>query len=294
MAAKRLQNQPMAPGVPVLETRVPISADDIARVDLKATVSDDLLDYIDSLGGAVVNNFPRYRAIRAFLPVSQLEALAGRDDVTFIRPARDPLLHKVNTSEGDVAHRADDARTAFSVDGTGVKVGVLSDSVDALASLQSSGDLPAVTVLPGQSGNPGSSEGTALLEIVFDLAPGAQLFYATAFGSQASFAANIIALQEAGCDVIVDDIGYFAEYVFQDDNVAQAVETVISRGAAYFSSAGNSGNKNDGTSGVWEGDWAPSGADPFGDGTLVHDFGGDPPDYLNTLTLGSSSVYTLH
>ena len=291
MATKRLLNQPIAPGIPVLETRVPISPDNIIRADIEAVVSDDLLGYIDSLGGVVVNDFPQYRAIRAFLPISQLEVLADRADVAFIRPARDPLLHKVDTSEGDVAHRADDARTAFSVDGTGVKVGVLSDSVDALADLQASGDLPAVTVLPGQSGNPGSSEGTALLEIVFDLAPGAQLFYATAFGSQASFAANIIALQEAGCDVIVDDVGYFAEYVFQDDNVAQAVETVTSRGAAYFSSAGNSGNKNDGTSGVWEGDWLQSGADPFGDGTLVHDFGGN---HFNTLTLGSSSVYTLH
>ena len=58
----------------------------------------------------------------------------------------------------------------FGVDGTGVRLCALSDSVDYLALLQAAGDLPAVTVLPGQSGNPGTSEGTAMLEILHDLA----------------------------------------------------------------------------------------------------------------------------
>lgn len=295
MSSKRAMNRSMAPGVPLLESRVVIGADGATRVDIKAEVTEDLLAVIEGLGGTVINSFPQYQAVRAFIPVEQLEALAAEIDVFFIQPAWDPLLNKDDTSEGDVTHRANVARSTFSVDGTGVQVGVLSDSVDALATLQASGDLPAVTVLPGQSGNPGSSEGTALLEIVFDLAPGADLFYATAFNGEASFAANIIALQEAGCDVIVDDVGYFAEFVFQDGIIAQAVETVTARGATYFSSAGNSGNESDGTSGVWEGDWSLSAGDPFGDGTLVHDFDDTPEvdTFLNTLTAASSSVYTL-
>jgi hypothetical protein len=56
-------------------------------------------------------------------------------------------------------------------------------------------------VLPGQAGS--GDEGSAMLEIVHDLAPGAQLMFATAFGSQASFAANILALRAAGADVTV-------------------------------------------------------------------------------------------
>ena len=51
-------------------------------------------------------------------------------------------------------------------------------------------------------------EGTALLEIVHDLAPGAELYFATGFDGQAQMAANIEALCEAGANVIVDDIGY--------------------------------------------------------------------------------------
>jgi hypothetical protein len=68
------------------------------------------------------------------------------------------------SSEGDVTHRTFSARGAFNVDGTGIKIGVLSDGVTNLAASQASGDLGPVTVLPGQAGF--GDEGTAMLEIV--------------------------------------------------------------------------------------------------------------------------------
>jgi hypothetical protein len=99
-----------------------------------------------------------------------------------------------------------------------------------------------------------------MLEIVHDLAPGAQLFFATAVNGSASFAANIQALRNTyGCDVIVDDVSYFAEGAFQDGPIAQAVNAVKASGALYFSSAGNSGRLSAGTSGTWEGDFVDSG-----------------------------------
>jgi len=97
--------------------------------------------------------------------------------VKFIQPAVKALVNTGSiNSQGDTTHRADVARSTFGVNGAGVKVGVLSDSVDFLANSQSTGDLPPVTVLPGQSGVPGSGEGTAMLEIVYDLAPGRSFF----------------------------------------------------------------------------------------------------------------------
>ena len=68
------------------------------------------------------------------------------------------------TSQGDATHRAAAARSTFGVNGSGVKIGVLSDGVDALATSQAHGELPAVTVLSGQAGS--GDEGTAMLEIV--------------------------------------------------------------------------------------------------------------------------------
>ena len=186
--------------------------------------------------------------------------LAGGSGVHSIRPASKAFLRKANTTEGDVAHAANTARSKYSLTGknikTGeaIKVGVLSDSVDHLSYVQSLGDLPqGVTVLQDLPGN--SGEGTAMLEIVHDLAPDAKLYFATAFEGKAGFANNIKALANAGCQVIVDDVGYLDESPFQDDIISQAVNTVTSQGVLYFSAAGNDGNFNDGTSGVWEGDY---------------------------------------
>ncbi len=94
-----------------------------------------------------------------------------------------------------------------------------------------------------------------MLQIVHDLAPAAELYFATAFYTEANFAQAILDLRNAGCDIIVDDISYLGESVWQDGVIAQAVSTVTADGALYFSSAGNAGNLNDGTSGVWEGDF---------------------------------------
>ena len=167
------------------------------------------------------------------------------------------------TSEGDVTHAANQARTSFNVNGSGIKIGVLSDSVKFLAQSQANGNLPTVTVLSGRSGVDGSEqdtgEGTAMLEIIADLAPGAQLYFATAKGGTAAFAQNILDLQAAGCNIIVDDYEYFIESPFQDDVVARAVNTVTAAGVLYFSSAGNSGNFDDQTSSVWEGDFLDGG-----------------------------------
>ncbi len=151
-------------------------------------------------------------------------------------------------SEGDTTHRANLARSTFHVDGTGIKIGVISDSDDFLENSQASGDLPAnVTVLPGQSGRPGSGEGTAMMEIVHDIAPGASIYFATSGGSQANFASNIMALYNAGCKIIVDDIAYLSEIPVSGQR-SRAGRGVRHRARGiYFSSADNFGNLVDGT-----------------------------------------------
>ena len=216
----------------------------------------------------------------------------------------------VRKSEADVTHKALLSRNTYGFNGQGIKIGVLSNGVRNLAAAQASGDLGPVTVLPGQSGtaagqcaaNITCDEGTAMLELVHDIAPGAQLFYATALPTAANFAQNIRNLRSAGCDIIVDDVGYFAESPFQDGQapavvsptnggvVAQAVNDVTADGALYFSSAGNEGNKNDNTSGVWEGDFVDGGDAPAPIGAVngrIHQFPADgaiPAQTFNTVT----------
>ena len=244
-------------------------------VDIRTDVTPTVLKRIRDLGGTVISSVPKYQAIRAQLPLRAVERLAALDAIRTIRPADEAVTRKDNTSEGVVAHRANSARTTHRVDGTGIGIGVLSNGVRSLADRQASGDLPArVTVLPGQAGR--GDEGTALLEIIHDLAPGAELYFATGVGGQAQMAENIEALCEAGANVIVDDIGYLQEAAFQDDIVAQGVNAAVTDGCFFFSAGGNDGNLTYGTTGVWEGDYA-AGTSLIVDGETLgvrHDFGG--------------------
>ena len=268
----------------------------LVTVDIRADVMPEVLSRIRVLGGIVVNSVPRYRSIRAQLPPAAVEPLAKLDAIQTIRPgdkartrgqtsalppiARStvpdtPVTRKDDTSAGDTAHAASVARRTHSVTGSGIGIGVISNGVRTLADRQASGDLPArVNVLPGQEGR--GDEGTAMLEIVHDLAPEAELYFATGVGGQAQMAANIEALCDAGADIIVDDIGYFLDAAFQDDLIAQGVNAATADGCFYFTAGGNDGNLNDGTSGVWEGDYT-AGSPLMVEGETAgvrHDFGG--------------------
>ncbi len=293
LSSQLLDAAGVQPSDSVTRQRAPTAdvEDEVVTVDIRADVTGAVLARIRALGGTVLSSVPEYRAIRARLPLTALGPLATLDAVQSIQLADRAITNQsVGTgnkvTEGDTAHQADDARDDHDVDGTGIGIGVISDGVRTLADRQASDDLPArVTVLPGQKGGPlsitgfltgkGGDEGTAMLEIVHDLAPGAELYFAAGGRGEAQMAQNIKDLCAAGADIIVDDLFYFREPVFQDGIVAQAVNDVTADGCFYFSVAGNAGNLNDGTSGVWEGDYA-EGTDFEVDSVLVgkaHDFG---------------------
>jgi hypothetical protein len=241
-----------------------------------------------------------------------------------------------HVAEGDIRHRARTARLTYGIDGTGLKIGILSDSFNAkngYANETALGDLPGPgnpngftqTVKYAGSGDyfaaNASDEGRAMAQIIHALLPGAELYYATAFKGSEDFANNILALRgispapgefgnvpNGGCDIIVDDVGYSEEPALRDGatkgvdsptNVAvikQAVNDVVAHGALYFSSAKNSGNKNDNQSGTWEGDFVDGGAVSGALATTVGQLGkpggrvhnwnpGGTADTLNTVTV---------
>ena len=310
LAAASAADGPVAVGPPSAGDlfRVADPPDDRVLVDIRADVTPPVLARVRHLGGTVVDSVPRHRAVRARLPLAAIEPLAALTPIQSIRTADEALTRtrpqrfaggphrsdarsqaatrRVDTTAGDVAHRADMARRTHGVDGIGIGIGVLSDGVGTLAERQATGDVAArVTVLPGQEGGPlgpvffrsTGREGTAMLEIVHDLAPGAELFFATGGGGEARMAQNIEDLCTAGADVIVDDVGYLLAPAFQDGIIAQAIRAATADGCFHFSAAGNSGNLNDGTAGVWEGDFAAGPAlvlNGVSPGAAFHDFGG--------------------
>ena len=273
---KRQQRAADLAALPALEPGVRTETDGRLLVDIRGHITLALEQFVTVAGGEIIASVPRFDSLRARIAPEQLEAIASQPGVRFIEPAVQAITNLGPVlSEGDTAHLAMQARTAYGVDGTGLKIGVLSDGVDSLITSKTAGELNArARALGGQAGL--GDEGTAMMEIIQDLLPGAELLFATAFNGDASFASNILSLQAAGCSIIVDDVSYFNESPFQDMIIAQAVNAVSEAGVLFFSAAGNSGNKNDATSGVWEGDFTPGGtpSPPLTSAGIVHDFGG--------------------
>jgi len=190
--------------------------------------------------------------VEGWLPVDAAERVARLDVTQAVHAVRGAELDVgAVTSQGDASHRGPQAR-ALGVTGAGVKVGIVSDSINrvggGIAESQSTGDLPAsVQVLA--DGPPGSiDEGRAMAEIVYDTAPGiTSMVFAGIEGGPVAKAANIAALRNSGATVIADDTVFLDEPFFEDGVVAQSVDAVKAGGVAYLVSAGNRGRQS------WEG-----------------------------------------
>src|SRR5438067_6828587 len=122
--------------------------------------------------------------VSARLPIAAIPSLEGLTSLQFARPAHRKTHVGAVTSQGDRVMRADSARAVFGLDGSGVMVGVLSDSFDCFggaATDAATGDLTAiVTVVEESNCNNDGDEGRAMMQIVHDIAPGADLAFGTA------------------------------------------------------------------------------------------------------------------
>ncbi|HEY6292607.1 MAG TPA: S8 family serine peptidase [Terriglobia bacterium] len=216
---------------------------------------DSALDSLRSAGATIELVDARNRIVQARAPVTRLEAVGALPVVRFVTLPNYgfPLTGSVE-SQGDSIIKATNVRATYHVDGSGVKVGAISDGLKGIfaacpapnASCTvggvtggpiSTGDLPeamgtrnASGTLTSASGGitarsfsanqdleglppPGcgfagaGAEGTALLEILHDVAPGAQLYFAN-FDTSMAFeqAVDYIA---SNVDVGLDDIGFF-------------------------------------------------------------------------------------
>lgn len=191
-------------------------------------------------------------------PIAALSAIARNTSVVTVRPAIYTTRAGLTTTQGDRAQRTDAVRQQFNLTGRGIKIGVLSDSVNCrltpltddpeakfttYAEDLANGDLTKVQVLKElpepDCSEGGTDEGRAILQLIHDVAPDAQLMFYTAGVDPTDFAVGITQLADAGAQIIVDDILYLDEPMFQDGVVAQAVDAVKARGVTYFSAAGN-------------------------------------------------------
>jgi hypothetical protein len=236
--------------------RLRFNADNQVQVYiLLSAVTDDTVQQVTAAGATIEIRDEARRRVQAHLPVSRLEAVAQLGVVDAIRlPTYARHRTGAKTTEGDTILFSDAVRTQFTLDGSGVRVGVISDGLkgvfanacttacgSAVGGPMSTGDLPAASGVRNAQGTlissvggiiarsfqansdleglpppapvcafPGAGgEGTALLEIVHDIAPGAKLSFANGDTDLAFMqAVNFLA---ASNDVVVDDIGFFGE-----------------------------------------------------------------------------------
>ena len=183
--------------------------------------------------------------VQGLLPVTMITQVSA---LPFVRYIRLPDYGFTNTgsvvSQGDTILQAAQARSQFGVDGTGIRVGVISDGIGgifdptncALSTAPNpiqTGDLPNATptcangvltsvsggitaqsfplVTPnlappaGDTASDVAAEGTAMLEIVHDLAPGAQLYFANAADGTCMTFEQAVDFLALNTDVVVDD-----------------------------------------------------------------------------------------
>jgi hypothetical protein len=126
---------------------------------------------------------------------------------------------------GDIILKTDQLRNLTRADGSGIGVGVISNGANGLIQAQQSGDLPEnVIILMNGRG----SEGTAMMEIIHDIAPGAPLLYHDfGGGAQNDFIYAVESLIDAGARIIVDDVGFLQVPYFEDGYTAKNLNRIL-------------------------------------------------------------------
>jgi subtilisin family serine protease len=208
-----------------------------AMGDAKAALADDAITHVGAMG----------RSLVARATTDEIAALSRLDGVKMIdryMPTMNGTFKGSQLTEGDALLKAQRARSRFGIDGTGTHVCVISDGAVTRAAAQATGDLPAAVEVCTNSPGEGD-EGTAMLEIVHDLAPGAKLAFCSGIASGETFVEAVEwsatqAFGGRGCDVIVDDLYFLDEPRFQISGQTQTInEFVRDRGITYVTAAGN-------------------------------------------------------
>ena len=262
--------------------------------------ASQMRDAIAALGGTIEGEAENI--VQASVPVDQLVALEQEPGVQFIRPPlridipvsddmpntgasspsvdRAPLTSVVVGEE--IAKTNAAAWQAAGITGAGVKVGIVDYFSQAIwTSAQTAGEVPAPagTFCQNNGGacnvftvyGSGQQHGTAVAEIIHEMAPGAQIYLASAVTTvdlQAAvnyFASQGVKIISRSSTSAYDGPGNGT------GPIANVVNSAVAQGMAWFNAAGNTASDGSVYGQYWRGSWS----DPNANGWLNFPGGGE-------------------
>lgn len=250
--AARVASAPR-PRIAHLDPKLQASTNPASSVNV--TISGDVAQVataVGKLGGQVLASVSG--AVSAVVPRTKLVTLAGTAGIAAVKPS---VRAVVLDSEGVSASNAGPPTTAGTWQNSGdngasVTVGIVDAGFANLSNEVAAGHLPSGTTAtaPGtnqdcaQAGMDSTQHGTAVAEIVHQMAPAAQLvLYCVA--DQVGFQAAEQALQAAGVKIVNSSLGFPGDSrgdgTGAPGSAAQTVETARQHGILWIQSAGNNG-----------------------------------------------------
>jgi len=258
--------------------------------------------------------------VTAVLTPSAVGSLAAYDAVLKISPVIGPIAQGQGSTQAAAAHRLVDLYPVDKPDagdpaltGSGVVVGLISlpfkqADLDLLEA-ETTRIIPDGTALTVRTGGDAVSHGSGtldaidntdgsldalyLLQLIYDMAPSAQVVVASPGGAgstpgEMATVVNALAAGDSGrgipaADIIIDDLFYPGQNPFEVDEVSEAITAAREAGVLYLTAAGDNGQAGSSpTSTVYLSDFdgieAPAevlAIDDFLEGYYTQSFGGD-------------------
>ncbi|HKC89817.1 MAG TPA: S8 family serine peptidase, partial [Candidatus Limnocylindria bacterium] len=231
---------------------------DRLKVQIETRYGDTALvaEGIAAAGGSVLGAIAG--SIEADIPVGALEGLAAREDVHYVSQLEH--LVKASVSSEGVASTGTTSWQTRGYRGKGVKIGVVDGSFADYPARQASGDLPpSLTAVDLCSGNlltpaDDGAHGTAVAEIMYDMAPEASLYLICIGDGLAPLQSAVNYAKAQGIRVINFSAGYPASSRGDGRGGSGTAEGIVAdataAGIVWVNAAGNEAERH------WSGPFA--------------------------------------
>jgi hypothetical protein len=228
------------------------------RVVVTGATAADALAAVRLAGGTV--EAASGTKVQALVAPGSLSEVAAQPNIMLVAPPARPVAFAVGGQE--VASTQAAAWQAAGVSGQGVKVAVIDLGFAGLAAAQASGDLPAsVTTSDNCAGNfaTATAHGTAVAEIVHEIAPDAQLLLACVNSEVTLATAEQWAVAQ-GATIINHSVGWFNTARGDGSGAPGTPDATVADAAAHgvlwVNAAGNSAQQH------WSGVFTDTDATP--------------------------------